>query len=195
VTDSLLATSYLGAAILFILSLKGLSHPESARRGNLFGAIGMIIAVVAVAIQAHLITSPILIGAILVAGGIGAVLASRVEMTAMPQLVAILHSFVGAAAVLVGMSSHLGAHVTLTGAEKTVHAVETFIGVFIGALTFTGSVIAWGKLQGVIRSKPLILPARHLLNLAMLVACVGLGVVFVQGGEHAMQALVIMTAI
>ncbi|ODT03732.1 MAG: NAD(P) transhydrogenase subunit beta [Gemmatimonadetes bacterium SCN 70-22] len=194
-TDSLLATSYLGAAILFILSLKGLSHPESARRGNLFGAIGMIIAVVAVAIQAHLITSPILIGAILVAGGIGAVLASRVEMTAMPQLVAILHSFVGAAAVLVGMSSHLGAHVTLTGAEKTVHAVETFIGVFIGALTFTGSVIAWGKLQGVIRSKPLILPARHLLNLAMLVACVGLGVVFVQGGEHAMQALVIMTAI
>ncbi len=194
-SDSLLNSAYIGAAVLFILSLKGLSHPETAKRGNTYGAIGMAIAVLAVAIQAQIITSPLLIGASIVAGGIGAVLAARVQMTAMPQLVAILHSFVGAAAVLVGVSSHLGPLEQLAGAEKTVHAVETFLGVFIGALTFTGSVIAWGKLQGVIRSKPLLLPGRHLLNVAMLVASLYLGVVFVQDGPQALQSLLIMTAI
>ncbi|HEX4936906.1 MAG TPA: NAD(P)(+) transhydrogenase (Re/Si-specific) subunit beta [Gemmatimonadaceae bacterium] len=194
-SDSLLNAAYIGSAVLFILSLKGLSHPETAKRGNLYGAIGMAIAVVAVAIQANIITSPLLIGAILVAGGVGAVLAARVQMTSMPQLVAILHSFVGAAAVLVGVSGYLAPLAVLEGAEKTVHAVETFLGVFIGALTFTGSVIAWGKLQGVIRSKPLLLPGRHVINVAMLVACLWLGVVFVQDGPQAMQALLIMTAI
>ena len=194
-TPSLLATSYIGAAVLFILSLKGLSHPETARRGNLFGAIGMIIAVLAVAIQASLITSPLLIGAVLLAGLIGAVVASRVSMTAMPQLVAILHSFVGAAAVLVGLSSHMQPAVVLTGAEKTVHILETFVGVFIGALTFSGSVVAWGKLQGVIRSKPLLLPGRHLLNIAMLVTSIYLGVIVLQDGDLAMRALLVMTAV
>ncbi|MFN8666578.1 MAG: NAD(P)(+) transhydrogenase (Re/Si-specific) subunit beta [Gemmatimonadaceae bacterium] len=194
-SDSLLNTAYIGAAVLFILSLKGLSHPETAKRGNLYGAIGMGIAVLAVAIQAQIITSPLLIGAILVAAGVGSVLAARVQMTSMPQLVAILHSFVGAAAVLVGVSGYLAPLAQLEGAEKTVHGVETFLGVFIGALTFTGSVIAWGKLQGVIRSKPLLLPGRHLLNVAMLVASLWLGVVFVQDGPQAMQSLLIMTAI
>ena len=194
-TPSLLATSYLGAAVLFILSLKGLSHPESARRGNQFGAAGMVIAVVAVAIQASLITSPLVIGAILVAGLIGATMASRVSMTSMPQLVAILHSFVGAAAVLVGVGSHLQHTEGLVGAEKTVHDLETCLGVFIGALTFTGSVIAWGKLQGVIRSKPLLLPGRHLLNVGMILASVWLGVVVLQDGAGSTSALLAIAAI
>ena len=194
-TPSLLATSYIGAGVLFILSLKGLSHPETARRGNLFGAIGMLVAVLAVAIQASLITSPILIGAILVAAVIGAVLAARVPMTAMPQLVAILHSFVGAAAVLVGLSNHLHPAAVLSGAEETIHDLETCLGVFIGALTFTGSVIAWGKLQGVIRSKPLLLPGRHLLNMAMILASVWLGALVMQGGPQSMTALLVMMGI
>ncbi len=96
----------------------------------------------------------------------------------MPQLVAILHSFVGLAAVLVGISATLSPHAVLTGAERYIHGVETFLGVFIGALTFTGSVIAFGKLQGVIGSKPLLLPGRHLLNLAGIAACLALGWIF-----------------
>ena len=194
-TPSLLATAYIGAGVLFIMSLKGLSHPETARRGNLFGAIGMIVAVLAVAIQVGLATSPLVIGSILVAALIGAVVAARVSMTAMPQLVAILHSFVGAAAVLVGLSNHLQPAISLVGAEATIHDVETVLGVFIGSLTFTGSVVAWGKLQGVIHSKPLLLPGRHLLNLAMLVACVWLGVIFVGTGVQAMPALLAITVV
>ena len=188
-TPSLLATSYIGAGVLFIMSLKGLSHPETARRGNMFGAIGMIIAVLAVAIQVGLVTSPYVIGAVLIAGTIGTIVATRVEMTAMPQLVAILHSFVGAAAVLVGLSNHLAPATELLGAEATINDLETILGVFIGALTFTGSVIAWGKLQGVIRSKPLMLPGRHLLNVAMIVACVWLGAIVLGDGPRTMTAL------
>ena len=194
-TPSLLATAYLGAAVLFIMSLKGLSHPETARRGNLFGALGMIIAVLAVAIHANLITSPLLIGTVLLAGTIGALVATQVSMTAMPQMVAILHSFVGAAAVLVGLSNQLQPVALLVGSEKTIHDIETCLGVFIGALTFTGSVIAWGKLQGVIRSRPLMLPGRHVLNLAMLVAALWLGVIVLQGGEQAMPALIAMAVV
>jgi H+-translocating NAD(P) transhydrogenase subunit beta len=189
VTPSLLATSYIGAGVLFIMSLKGLSHPETARRGNMFGAIGMIIAVLAVAIQVGLVTSPYVIGAVLIAGTIGTIVATRVEMTAMPQLVAILHSFVGAAAVLVGLSNHLAPATELLGAEATINDLETILGVFIGALTFTGSVIAWGKLQGVIRSKPLMLPGRHLLNVAMILACVWLGAIVLGDGPRTMTAL------
>jgi NAD(P) transhydrogenase subunit beta len=194
-TASLLATSYIGAAVLFILSLKGLSNPETARRGNLFGAIGMIVAVLAVAIQVGLLTSPYVIGAVLLAAAIGAVVATRVAMTAMPQLVAILHSFVGAAAVLVGLSNHLSPAVELAGGEATINVLETIIGVFIGALTFTGSVVAWGKLQGVIRSKPLLLPGRHFLNVAMLLGCAWLGVIVVGGGDQSMPALLAITAV
>ncbi len=194
-TPSLLATAYIAAGVLFIMSLKGLSHPETARRGNLFGAVGMIVAVLAVAIQVGLATSPVVIGAVLIAGLIGAVVATRVSMTAMPQLVAILHSFVGAAAVLVGISNKLHPASTLVGAEQTIHDIETFIGVFIGALTFTGSVIAWGKLQGVIGSRPLLLPGRHLLNLAMLLACVWLGAIFVGAGPQSLPALLAVTAV
>jgi NAD(P) transhydrogenase subunit beta len=194
-TTSLLTTSYIAAAVLFILSLKGLSNPETARRGNQFGAIGMLVAVLAVALHAGVITSPALIGALALAAVIGAAVASRVAMTSMPQLVAILHSFVGAAAVLVGISNHLAPAVELVGTERTIHDVETYLGIFIGALTFTGSIIAWGKLQGVIRSKPLMLPGRHLLNIAMIVASVWLGWVYVQDSHAALTELLIMAAI
>jgi NAD(P) transhydrogenase subunit beta len=194
-TSSLLTTSYIAAAVLFILSLKGLSHPETARRGNQFGAVGMLIAVLAVALHAGVLASPTFLGAIAIAAVIGSAVASRVAMTSMPQLVAILHSFVGAAAVLVGISNHLAPAVELTGVEKTIHDVETYLGVFIGSLTFTGSVIAWGKLQGVIGSKPLMLPARHLLNLAMLTACAWFSWVYLGKGHDGLTELLIMTAI
>jgi NAD(P) transhydrogenase subunit beta len=192
---SLLAAAYLAAAVLFILSLRGLSHQETARRGNLYGIIGMIIAVVATAVYYELVTSLDLLGPAAVAAIIGAIVAARVAMTAMPQLVALLHSFVGVAAVLVGISNHLEPAEILTGADKTIHDIETFAGIFIGSITFTGSVIAWGKLQGVIRSKPLTIPGRHLGNLAMVIACIWLGVLYVQDTEAGMTGLLVMTAI
>jgi NAD(P) transhydrogenase subunit beta len=195
ISTPILTASYIGAACLFILSLKGLAHQETARRGNILGAIGMGIALAATAVAAGLLDSAAFLSAIVVASVIGAVVAARVAMTAMPQLVAILHSFVGLAAVLVGISNHLQPAQLLTGAERTIHDVETYAGVFIGSLTFTGSVIAWGKLQAVIRSKPLVVPGRHLANAAMVVASIGLGVVYVQGGDDGLTALLIMTAI
>jgi NAD(P) transhydrogenase subunit beta len=195
VTPSLLAASYIAAGVLFILSLKGLSHPETASRGNLFGALGMLLAVVAVAVHAGLVTSPLFLGAVLISAVIGALVASRVAMTAMPQLVAILHSFVGAAAVLVGLSTHLSPHIALTGAERITHDIESSLGIFIGALTFTGSVVAWGKLQGVIRSKPVLLPGRHLLNIAMIIACIWLTVDVIGHGPDTLQSLLLITAI
>jgi NAD(P) transhydrogenase subunit beta len=191
----LLTVAYLAAGILFILSLKGLSHPESSRRGNTFGALGMAIAVIATMLATGLMMSPAFLGALAVASIIGALVASRVAMTAMPQLVALLHSFVGLAAVLVGISNHLEPSVELTGAEQAIHALETYLGVFIGAITFTGSIIAWGKLQAVIRSKPLLMPGRHLGNLAMVLACVWLGVMYLRGGHDALPELLIMTFI
>jgi NAD(P) transhydrogenase subunit beta len=194
-THPLLTVSYIAAAVLFILSLKGLSHQQTARRGNLFGTVGMVIAVVATAIANQLVTSGRLLGALTIGAVIGAFLAARVAMTSMPQLVAILHSFVGLAAVLVGISNHLAPAQQLVGAEKTIHDIETYLGVFIGSLTFTGSVIAWGKLQGVIRSKPLLIPGRHPLNLAMLAACMWLGFGYLEGGHAALPELFAMTVI
>ncbi len=175
--ETLTTVAYIVAGVLFILSLGGLSAQESARRGNAFGILGMCLAVFVTAI-AHVSLYPVLAGA--VAGGalIGAVLALRVEMTGMPELVAVLHSFVGLAAVLVGFGSLLTPQ-EAEGAELVIHELEVFIGVFVGAITFTGSVVAFGKLRGSIRSKPLLLPGRHLLNFSMLTACVVLGVLFV----------------
>jgi H+-translocating NAD(P) transhydrogenase subunit beta len=186
--------AYLIAGLLFILSLGGLSAQESARRGNLFGIAGMAIAVIATMVGPGVTSYGVLVAMLAIGGAIGAAVAARVQMTAMPQLVAILHSFVGAAAVLVGFAitldpdMHFGAATELTaaarvssgnGAEALMHRVETFVGIFVGAITFTGSVIAFGKLQGLIRSKPLLLPGRHLLNLAAVIACVLLGIQFV----------------
>ncbi|MGE0814595.1 MAG: Re/Si-specific NAD(P)(+) transhydrogenase subunit beta [Vicinamibacterales bacterium] len=169
--ETLITVAYLVAGILFILSLSGLSAQVTAARGNLYGIAGMIIAAVATALSPRAGGYPVLAGAMAVGTAIGATLAARVEMTSMPQLVAILHSFVGAAAVLVGLGGTLDPMAVHEGVAATIHQIETFVGVFVGAVTFTGSVVAFGKLQGLIGSKPLLLPARHLLNLAMVGAC------------------------
>lgn len=167
----MVTAAYIIAAILFILSLAGLSRQETARRGNRFGIAGMAIAVVATILGGGVSSYFWLIVMCAIGGAIGATLAKRVEMTGMPELVAILHSFVGMAAVLVGFASYLAPESRYVGTERTIHDVEIYLGILIGALTFTGSVIAWGKLSGKIGSKPLILPFRHKLNIGIGVAC------------------------
>jgi NAD(P) transhydrogenase subunit beta len=169
-TQGLQTVSYIASSILFILSLGGLSNQESAKRGNLYGIIGMALAIFATAFGESTQGHSILLAVMLIASAIGILVAQKVEMTSMPQLVAILHSFVGLAAVLVGYGSYLDeATQAMTGAAHTIHLVEVYLGIFIGALTFTGSVIAWGKLQGTIKSSPLMYPGRHFMNIAMLV--------------------------
>jgi NAD(P) transhydrogenase subunit beta len=182
--ETLVTIAYLAAGILFIFSLGGLSAQESARRGNLYGMAGMVIAVLVTTFGPRVDSYTVLTIALVIGGAIGAVLASRVEMTSMPQLVAILHSFVGAAAVLVGIATALDHEVVFTGIERRIHDVEIYLGIFVGAITFTGSVVAFGKLQGLIGSKPLLLPGRHLMNLVMLLACVYLGYTFVTYGDY-----------
>ncbi len=182
--ESLITVAYIAASALFILSLGGLSRQETARRGNIYGIIGMLIALVATVFAIKDGNYVMLAGAVIPGLAIGAVLAARVQMTSMPQLVAMLHSFVGLAAVLVGFGTYLGT-TKIAADEVTVHLVETFIGVCIGAVTFTGSVIAYAKLQGTISGKPLMIPGRHFINLAMLIATVVLGVLFVMAPETA----------
>jgi NAD(P) transhydrogenase subunit beta len=196
-TSGLVTVSYIGAAILFILSLGGLSHQETAQRGNVYGIIGMAIALLATILSGHVSTYALLIVAVLVGGAIGAYVGKRVEMTQMPQLVAMLHSFVGMAAVLVGVATYIDPASHLEGAEKTIHEVEIFLGVFIGAVTFTGSVIAFGKLQGTISGKPLMLPARHWLNLGGLLFSVVLFYLFINADSTAggMVPLMLMTLV
>jgi NAD(P) transhydrogenase subunit beta len=192
-----ITVSYIGAAILFILSLAGLSQQETARRGNIYGFIGMIIAIVVTIIGLRSGNYAVLFPAMIVGALAGVVVASRVEMTQMPQLVAMLHSFVGLAAVLVGFASYLDPGAHFEGTEKTIHEVEIFLGVFIGAITFTGSIVAFGKLQGTISGKPLTLPARHWLNLIAILASVWMGYVFLAapGAEAGFKPLLVMTAI
>ena len=194
----LVTVSYIGAIILFILTLGGLSHQETARKGNLYGMIGMTMAVLAtifgpqVTSNAHLIVIAMLVG-----GSVGITLARKVEMTQMPELVAILHSLVGIAAVLVGYVNFMGGS-GLTGVEKSIHEVEIYVGVLIGAITFSGSVIAFCKLSGKISGSPLMLPARHWLNLGLLIASIYFGYDFVHQGHvggDPMIPLMIMTGI
>jgi NAD(P) transhydrogenase subunit beta len=167
-----ITTAYLAAGILFILCLSGLSKHETAKRGNLYGMIGISIALLATFFGKDFSGAYILLlGAVAVGALIGTYLALRVEMTSMPELVAILHSFVGLAAAVVGTNSYLESHGG-HGAAATIHLVEVVLGVFIGGVTFTGSVVAWGKLRGTIKSKPLTLPGRHALNLAMILGAV-----------------------
>ena len=182
-----LTVAYIASAILFIFSLGGLSNQETARKGNVYGILGMLIAVLATAGFVSGVfdgESPVtldssgygvLAGAIGVGALIGGVLAARVAMTSMPELVAVLHSFVGLAAVLVGISSYLHPGIPVPAGEETIHEIEIFIDVFIGSITFTGSIIAFLKLRGSISGNPLILPARHMLNLGMLIACIYMG--------------------
>ena len=192
-----ITVSYIGAAILFILSLGGLSQQETARRGNVFGFIGMVIAMVATIVGIQTSGYTVLFPAMIVGALIGVFVASRVEMTQMPQLVAMLHSFVGLAAVLVGVASYLDPGAHFEGTEKTIHEVEIFLGVFIGAITFTGSIIAFGKLQGTISGKPLMLPGRHWLNLVAILASLWMGYVFLSAPstDAGLVPLLVMTAI
>ncbi|MEP7148664.1 MAG: NAD(P)(+) transhydrogenase (Re/Si-specific) subunit beta [Acidobacteriota bacterium] len=176
--QSLITIAYIAASALFILSLGGLSKQETARRGNWYGIIGMLIALGATVAAMKDGNYALLAGALIPGLVVGAILASRVQMTSMPQLVAALHSFVGLAAVLVGFATYLGPHETMTVAERNMHMVEIFIGICIGAVTFTGSVIAFLKLQGTISGKPLLLPGRHLINMVMLLVTIGLGAAF-----------------
>lgn len=189
--------AYLFASILFILSLGGLSSQESAKRGVLFGIVGMIVAIIATVLGEGVAGQVYIIVAIAIASVIGLMLARKVEMTAMPQLVAILHSFVGLAAVLVGFGSYLDPHThTLTGAAHTIHLVEVFVGIFIGAITFTGSIVAWGKLDGKVPSKPWSFKGLQTMNLVLLVICTILGVLYCKAdGISGMLYLGIMTAI
>ena len=192
-TEGLTTACYIVASILFILSLGGLSDQEKARRGNIYGIIGMILAVGATLFAASVGNYTLIITMMAAGAIIGALLAARVKMTAMPELVAMLHSFVGLAAVLVGFATFLDTSHILMGAEKTIHDVEVFLGILIGAVTFTGSVIAFGKLNGMIGGKPLMLPGRHFLNLLILLACIYLGYNFVQTGSQ--TSLIIMTVL
>jgi NAD(P) transhydrogenase subunit beta len=198
-TASLATVAYIGATILFILSLGGLSNPETARRGNLFGMLGMGIAVVATILGPRVTAAgvPYIVGALVVGGAIGLIAAKKVQMTQMPELVALMHSLVGLAACLVGFASYVDTSVAYTGAEKVIHEVEIYVGILIGAVTFSGSVIAFGKLSGKIGGKPLLLPARHLLNLVALLVVIWYGREFVLAPDvnAGMTPLIVMTVI
>ncbi|MGF1756502.1 Re/Si-specific NAD(P)(+) transhydrogenase subunit beta [Photobacterium sagamiensis] len=185
--------AYIVAAVLFIMSLAGLSKQETARAGNYYGMAGMAIALVATVFGPDAQGAGWIILAMIIGGAIGLYLAKKVEMTEMPELVAILHSFVGLAAVLVGFNTFFD-HGELTGALLNIHLVEIFLGVFIGAVTFTGSIVAFGKLRGIISSKSLMLPHRHKLNLAAVVVSLLLMMYFVNV-EGSTSALIIVTLI
>ena len=172
----LIYVAYIVAAVLFILALRGLSSQETAKRGNVYGIVGMAIAIGATLSLPAGDFHPLLVGSIAIAAVIGAVMALRVGMTQMPEMVALLHSFVGLAAVLVGFS------LQLRGEAPLAERVEIYVDVIIGAITTTGSVLAFLKLRGTVSGKPLLLPARHFLNLAMLIAIVVLGVMY--GRDH-----------
>lgn len=182
-SQSLISMAYIAAAILFILSLSGLSNQETSRRGNYYGMLGMAIAILATVLNPSFTAYGILIIALVVGGLVGARAAFKVEMTQMPELVAVMHSLVGIAAVLVGYASFMDNTSTLAGSEKTIHEIEIYLGVLIGAVTFSGSVIAFGKLSGRIGGKPMLLPARHWLNLCMLIAVIVLGYMFLNPSE------------
>ncbi len=228
-SQGLVTAAYIVAAILFIFSLAGLSKQETAKHGNIFGITGMAIALLATIFNPDTSGVAWILVAMVIGGAIGVRLALKVEMTEMPELVAVLHSFVGLAAVLVGFNSFIDLHpeqvsqvvvavggdinstlaavqdalseaaktadkAHLTGAMLNIHLVEVFLGIFIGAVTFTGSIVAFGKLRGLISSKPLMLPHRHKLNLVAVVVSFALLVYFVQTGGT-MPALLLMTLI
>jgi len=198
-SQSLATVAYLGAAILFILSLGGLSNPETSRRGNLFGMVGMAIAVLATVFGPRVSASGMawIVGALVIGGGIGLYAARVVKMTQMPELVALMHSLVGLAACLVGFASYVDTSIQLEGAEKLIHEVEIYVGILIGAVTFSGSLIAFGKLNGKIGGKPLLLPARHWLNLVLLLVVIWFGREFLRAetAEQGMLPLVVMTVV
>ena len=198
-SQSLSTMAYLGAAILFILSLGGLSNPETSRRGNLFGMTGMALAVLATIFGPRVGPGGVawIIMALVIGGGIGLYAAKVVKMTQMPELVALMHSLVGLAACLVGYASYVDTSIQFQGAEKVIHEVEIYIGILIGAVTFSGSLIAFGKLNGKIGGKPLLLPGRHWLNLLALGVVIWYGSEFIAAKSVAegMTPLIVMTVL
>jgi NAD(P) transhydrogenase subunit beta len=200
-TTELATVSYIGATILFILSLGGLSNQETALRGNLYGMIGMALAVLATIFGPQVTWAgiPWIIAAMLVGGSIGLYAARTVQMTQMPELVALMHSMVGLAAMLVGISTFIDPEASkgFVGAAKSIHEMEIYIGILIGAVTFSGSVIAFGKLSGRIGGNPLLLPGRHWLNLVGLLVVIYFGREFMNA--HSIQdgilPLMVMTVI
>jgi len=198
-SESLTTVAYLGAAILFILSLGGLSNPETSRRGNVYGMIGMALAVLATIFGPKVAAAGIgwVITALVLGGSVGLYAAKVVKMTQMPELVALMHSLVGLAACLVGFASYVDTSIAYVGVEKTIHQVEIYVGILIGAVTFSGSLIAFGKLNGKIGGKPLLLPARHWLNLAALLVVIWFGGEFMRAETVAdgMLPLAVMTVL
>lgn len=196
-SENLITLSYMGAAILFIFSLSGLSQPETARKGNFHGILGMVLAI-AITLVSPKVTNyvPIII-AMVIGSFIGIMVAVKIKMTQMPEMVALMHSFVGLAAALVGFATYLDPSVQFTGAEKTIHEVEIYIGIFIGVVTFSGSIIAFGKLSGKIGGKPLALPGKHIFNLIMVIAVVVFGKFFLsaQTSAEGLIPLCIMSGI
>ncbi len=196
-SEGLVTVSYIVATILFILSLGGLSNPETARRGNSFGISGMAIASFATILGPKVTSLTPIIVAMVVGGGVGLYAAYKVQMTEMPELVALMHSLVGLAAVLIGYATFRDSEVQFQGVEQTIHSIEIYLGILIGAVTFSGSVIAFCKLSGRIGGKPLLLPGRHFWNLAALLAVLFVGSMFIntESGVGGMFLLFIMTGI
>jgi NAD(P) transhydrogenase subunit beta len=200
-TSNLALVAYLAATILFILCLGGLSNQETSRRGNLYGTIGMAIAVLATVFGPAVTPAgyPYIVAAMVVGAAIGLYAARVVQMTQMPELVALMHSLVGLAAMLVGYANFIDPVVaaTLSPAENTIHEIEMYLGVLIGAVTFSGSLIAFGKLSARISGKPVLLPGRHWINLAGLLIVVYFGYRFVNahGVGQAMLPMLVMTVV
>ena len=196
-SSGVVTAAYIVAAILFIFSLAGLSRHESSQRGNTYGIIGMAIALIATIMGPHSANVGWMIVAMVIGAVIGIRLAKKVEMTEMPELVAILHSFVGLAAVLVGFNSFIASEGHASNVMENIHLTEVFLGIFIGAVTFTGSIVAYGKLSGKMSSKPMMLPNRHKLNLAALVVSFVLLIIFVKTDSVGLQVfmMLIMTVI
>ena len=192
-SQNIVTALYIAASVLFILSLGGLSGQESAKRAVWYGIVGMALAIIGTIFGPDVTITSSLLPLLVVGAVIGGIVAMRVEMTGMPQLVAALHSFVGLAAVFIGVNSDINPPAGLIGAELVIHEIEIFVGVFIGAITFTGSVIAYGKLAGIVDGKALVLPGRNLLNIGMVVASLYLGYLYM---SHAGPwTLWLMTAI
>jgi NAD/NADP transhydrogenase beta subunit len=190
------SAAYIAASVLFILSLGGLSGHESAKRAVWYGMAGMAIAVAATVFSSQVGVTVLLIAMLALGALLGAVIARRVEMTGMPQLVAALHSFVGLAAVLIGVDSDLTAHEFATAAEAVIHESEIVLGVFIGAITFSGSIIAFGKLSGRISGAALVLPGRHAYNIVMLVASLLLMILYIQHlGSWTLYAMTLIAVV
>ncbi|MBU2710709.1 Re/Si-specific NAD(P)(+) transhydrogenase subunit beta [Zooshikella harenae] len=192
-SQGFISAAYIVAAILFIFSLAGLSKQETAKQGNIYGMVGMAIALLATIGNPEVSGMGTIIVTMVIGAVIGLNLAKKVQMTEMPELVAMLHSFVGLAAVLVGFSSYMD-HPPMAGAMLTIHLSEIFIGVFIGAITFTGSIVAFAKLRGIMSGRPLSLPHKHKLNLAAVVVSFLLMLNFINN-DSATFPLVLMTII